>query len=110
MSQIRLQLVLFSYRSGNVKKLISVRNIPRVGGAPVEGTLRVSGSPAFSLVGSSAAHFVINPGARHAFQVKFKPTTNGQQTASLEFVRDDGGQPGFAVGLSGRGIPRRRGR
>jgi Abnormal spindle-like microcephaly-assoc'd, ASPM-SPD-2-Hydin len=93
-----------------VKKPISVRNLPRAGGAPVEGTLRISGSTAFSLVGSSTGHFVINPGARHAFQVKFKPTAKGQQTASLEFVRDDGGQPGFAVGLSGQGTPRRRGR
>jgi hypothetical protein len=42
--------------------------------------------------------------------VKFKPTTNGQQTASLEFVRDDGGQPGFVVSLSGQGIRLRRGR
>lgn len=92
------------------KELVFVRNAPRVGGAPVAGTVQISGSPAFSIVGSSAGHFVINPGEKRAFQVKFKPTTNGQQTASLEFVRDDGGQPGFAVGLTGRGIPRRRGR
>jgi hypothetical protein len=92
------------------KELVFVRNVPRVGGAPVEGTVRISGSPAFSLVGPSAGRFVINPGERRAFRVKFKPTTDGQQTASLEFVRDDGGQPGFAVGLSGRGIARRRGR
>jgi hypothetical protein len=91
------------------KELVFVRNAPRVGGAPVEGTVRINGSAGFSLVGSSGGHFVINPGERHAFQVKFKPTTNGQQTASLEFVRDDGGQPGFAVGLSGRGIRLRRG-
>jgi hypothetical protein len=89
------------------KEVVVVRNAPRVSGAPVEGTVRISGSPAFSLVGSSAGHFVINPGARRAFHVKFKPTTNGQQTASLEFVRDDSGQPGFAVGLSGRGIRHR---
>ena len=92
------------------KESVFVRNAPHVGGAPVAGTLRISGSPAFSLVGSSAGHFVINPGQKRAFQVKFKPTTNGQQTASLEFVRDDGGQPGFAVGLSGQGVRLRRGR
>jgi hypothetical protein len=92
------------------KKLVFVRNVPRVGGAPVEGTVQISGSPAFSLVGSSAGHFAINPGEKRAFRVKFKPMSNGQQTASLEFVRDDSGQPGFAVELSGRGIPRRRGR
>jgi hypothetical protein len=92
------------------KEFVFVRNAPRVGGAPVEGTVRINGSSDFSLVGASAGHFVINPGERHAFQVKFQPTTNGQQTASLEFVRDDGGQPGFTVGLSGRGIRLRRGR
>ena len=92
------------------KEFVFVRNAPRVGGAPVEGTVRISGSSTFSLVGSSAGHFVINPGEKRAFQVEFKPTANGQQTASLEFVRDDGGQPGFAVGLSGRGIRLRRGR
>jgi hypothetical protein len=90
-------------------EFVFVRNAPRVGGAPVEGTVRINGSADFSLVGASAGHFVVNPGERRAFQVKFKPTTNGQQTASLEFVRDDGGQPGFATGLSGRGIRPRRG-
>jgi hypothetical protein len=89
------------------KKSVFVRNTPRVGGAPVEGTVQISGSPAFSLVGTSAGHFLINPGERRAFKVKFKPTSTGPQTASLEFVRDDGGQPGFAVGLSGRGIRHR---
>ncbi|HTA13634.1 MAG TPA: hypothetical protein VK781_02100 [Solirubrobacteraceae bacterium] len=92
------------------KEFVFVRNAPRLGGAPVEGTVQISGSPGFSIVESSTGHFVINPGERRAFQVKFKPTTNGQQTASLEFVRDDGGQPGFAVGLSGRGIRLHRGR
>ena len=93
------------------KELVFVRNAPRAGGAPVQGTVRINGSAAFSLVGLSAGHFVINPGEKHAFQVKFKPTSSGQQTASLEFVRSDSGQPGLAVGLSGRGTRfRRRGR
>jgi Abnormal spindle-like microcephaly-assoc'd, ASPM-SPD-2-Hydin len=92
------------------KEFVFVRNTPRRGGAPVEGTVRISGSTGFSIAGSSTGHFVINPGEQRAFQAKFKPTTSGQQTASLEFVRDDGGQPGFAVGLSGRGIRLHRGR
>jgi hypothetical protein len=84
---------------------VFVRNAPRKGGAPVEGTARIVGSPAFSLAGvsSGGTHIVLAPGERQAFLVKFRPTTAGQQTASLEFARDDGGQQGFAVALSGRG-------
>ncbi len=90
------------------RRLVFVRNTPRKGGAPIDGTARIVGSPAFSLAGASSAgvHFVINPGERHAFLVEFRPTSVGQQTAALELVRDDGGQQGLAVALSGRGARR----
>jgi hypothetical protein len=93
----------------SARRFVFIRNTPRAGGAPVEGTARIVGSPAFSLAGASAEgiHFVLEPGERRAFPVKFRPTTTGQQTASLEIVRDDGGQQGFAAALSGRGVRRR---
>jgi hypothetical protein len=87
------------------RQSLVVRNTPRKHGAPVQATARIVGSPAFSLAGASPAgiHFVLNPGQKQTFPVKFTPTTPGQQTASLEIVRDDGGQQGFSVSLSGRG-------
>jgi hypothetical protein len=85
-----------------------VRNTPRKHGAPLQATARIVGSPSFSLPGSSPTgiHFVLNPGQQQVLPVKFTPTTVGQQTAALEIVRDDGGQPGLAVALSGRGARR----
>jgi hypothetical protein len=90
------------------RRFVFARNVPRTGGAPVEGTARIVGSPAFSLAGASSAgiHFALDSGKMQAFLVKFRPTTAGQQTASLEIVRDDGGQQGFAIALSGRGAKR----
>lgn len=84
---------------------VIVRNVPGKGGEPVEGTVRIVGSPAFSLVGAprGSVHFVLEASQKQGFRVKFRPVTSGQQMASLEFVRDDGGQQGFAVALSGRG-------
>jgi hypothetical protein len=84
---------------------VIMRNVPGKGGEPVEATARIAGSPAFSLAGASAdgIHFMLNPGKRQTFHVKFHPTTAGQQTASLEILRDDGGQQGFVVALAGRG-------
>jgi hypothetical protein len=87
------------------RQFVVVRNVPRKHGAPVQGTARIVGFSAFSLTGATPAgiHFVLNPGQKQTFPIKFNPTAIGQQTASLEIVRDDGGQPGFAVALSGRG-------
>jgi hypothetical protein len=87
------------------RQFLVVRNAPRKHGAPVQATARIVGSPAFSLAGASPAgiHFVLDPGQKQAFPIKFNPTTAGQQTASLEIVRDDGAQQGLAVALSGRG-------
>jgi hypothetical protein len=90
------------------RRLVVVRNAPRKGGEPVEATARIVGSPAFSLAGASAdgVHFVLQPGKSQTFHVKFHPTAAGQQTGSLEIVRDDGGQPGLDVALVGRGRQR----
>jgi Abnormal spindle-like microcephaly-assoc'd, ASPM-SPD-2-Hydin len=102
-----------SVRVGKIARgFVVVRNGPRKHGAPVQATARIVGSSAFSLAGASAAgiHFVLDPGQKQAFPIKFNPTAAGQQTASLEIVRDDGGQQGIAVALSGRGTcPTRRG-
>jgi hypothetical protein len=85
------------------RRLVFVRNVPRRKGEPVEATVQIVGSTAFSLPGLSSYHFVLGPGERKAFLVEFRPTVAGSQSASLEIVRDDGGQPGLAVGLSGSG-------
>ncbi len=89
-------------------RLVVVRNAPRRGGGPVGATARIVGSPAFSLLGapSGGIHFLLRPGERRAFLVAFRPTTAGRQSASLEFVRDDG-QPGLTVDIAGRGRARR---
>jgi hypothetical protein len=98
------------FLGGKTWRLILVRNAPRRGGAPVEATARLVGSPAFSLPGAppEGIHFSLRPGETRAFLVEFRPTSAGQQSASLQIARDDGGQPGFAVDLTGRGIPRGR--
>jgi Abnormal spindle-like microcephaly-assoc'd, ASPM-SPD-2-Hydin len=90
------------------RRLVFVRNGPRRGGEPVEATARIVGSPAFSLPGAPAEgiHFSLRPGEKRAFPVEFRPTAAGEQHASLEIVRDDGGQPVLAIAVSGRAAPR----
>jgi len=86
------------------QRTVFVRNLPRKGGEPVEATAVVYGSGAFSLAGgSSAVHFVLQPGEKRAFDVEFHPTAPGQQFAAFEVIRDDGIQPGRTVQLSGKG-------
>jgi Abnormal spindle-like microcephaly-assoc'd, ASPM-SPD-2-Hydin len=91
------------------RRQVFVRNVTRHGGAPVEATARIVGSSAFSLTGTSSGglHFSLGPGEKLALPVEFRPTSAGEHSATLEIVRDDGGQPGLAVGISGRGVNRR---
>jgi Cep192 domain 4 len=88
------------------RRQVFVRNVKRRGGAPVEATARIVGSPAFSLAGASSEglHFSLQPGEKLALPVEFRPTTSGEHSAALEIVRDDGAQPGLAVAISGRGV------
>ncbi|HET9197086.1 MAG TPA: hypothetical protein VFN92_02365 [Solirubrobacterales bacterium] len=88
----------------SAQRQVFVRNLPRKGGEPVEATVVIAGSGAFSLAGeSSAVHFVLQPGEKRAFAVEFRPVVSGGQFASVEIVRDDGAQPGLSVALSGTG-------
>lgn len=88
----------------STQRTVFVRNLPRKGGQPVEATAVVYGSSAFSLAGgSSATHFVLQPGEKRAFTIEFHPTASGQQFAAFEVIRDDGIQPGLTVELSGKG-------
>lgn len=93
------------------RRLVFVRNAKRRGNAPIEATARIVGSSGFSLAGASpeGMHFLLRPGEKLALPVEFRPTTPGGQSATLEIVRDDGGQPGLVVGLSGRGVNRSSG-
>jgi len=88
------------------RRFVFVRNARRRGGAPVEATARIVGSSAFSLPGAppEGVHFALRPGEQRAVLVEFRPTASGPQSASLAIERDDGGQPGLAVVLSGRGV------
>lgn len=87
-------------------RLVTVRN---VGGpkraAPIEGAIRTSGAP-FSLPGAGAdgIHFRLRPGQARIVLVQFRPVAAGPHSGSLTIVRSDGGQPGLAVRLSGRGV------
>lgn len=88
----------------SAQRQVFVRNLPRKGGGPVEATAVVYGSSAFSLAGgSSAVHFVLQPGQKRAFTIEFHPTASGQQYAAFEVIRDDGIQPGLTVELFGKG-------
>ena len=93
------------------RRLVFVRNTTRHGGAPVEATARIVGSPGFSLAGASpeGIHFSLSPGEKLALPLEFRPTISGEHSATLQIVRDDGGQPGLAVGISGRGVDRSSG-
>jgi hypothetical protein len=87
------------------QRLVFVRNLKRPGAEPVAATARIAGSSDFSIPGAPTGglHFVLDPGEKQAIPVAFRPTAAGQHTGALEIVRDDGGQAGLSVSLSGRG-------
>jgi hypothetical protein len=96
-----------SVRVGGVgQRSVAIRNVKSKKSGPIGATARLVGSPAFSLPGAPAGsvHFVLDPGTREVIPIEFRPTAAGSQTATLEIVRADGGQPGFSVALSGRGV------
>jgi len=86
-------------------RTVFVRNIKQPDAEPVAATARVAGSSDFSILGAPTGglHFVLDPGEKQAIAVAFRPTAAGQHSGALEIVRDDGGQPGISVALSGRG-------
>jgi hypothetical protein len=91
--------------------VFAVRNLPRGRkGGVVSGVARIAGSPAFSFdgVGAEGVHFTLQPGEKLRLPVTFAPTVAGPQSAAIEIVRDDGGQPGLAATLSGEGRKGRR--
>lgn len=87
---------------------VTIRNLPRRDGAPVEAVLQIVGSAAFSLPGGIGP-FTLAPGEKRVVEVEFRPAAAGDLGASLQVVRPDGGQPGLAVELSGRGQSRGKG-
>jgi hypothetical protein len=89
---------------------VVVRNLPRRRGEPVEATARIVGSSAYSLPGAppEGIDFVLAPGEKRAFILQFRPNTGGGQSATLEFVRADGGQPPVTVSLTGLGVATRK--
>jgi hypothetical protein len=90
------------------QRLVFVRNVTP-GGEPVEATARLAGSLAFSLPGAppEGIQLTLAAGEKRAFLIEFRPTSAGEQSALLQLVRGDGGQPGLSVELTGRGKARR---
>jgi Abnormal spindle-like microcephaly-assoc'd, ASPM-SPD-2-Hydin len=87
------------------ERVVVVRNLARDGGEPVAATGQIAGSSGFSISGAPTGglHFVLAPGEKRRIAVVFQPTAAGRHSGLLEIVRDDGGQTGLAVELSGRG-------
>jgi hypothetical protein len=96
---------------GQAHWTFAVRNTPRNRrGGTVSGTIRLSGSSAFSFDGvpSGEIHFTLAPGEVLKQRVSFAPTTVGPHSGTIEMARDDGGQPGLATTIGGEGLPPRQ--
>jgi hypothetical protein len=74
----------------------------------VSGVVSTSGAPYF-LVGAPAGgiRFSLRPGQSQTYHVEFRPTAVGLKSGSVLIRRDDGGQPGLAVRLSGTGAAKK---
>lgn len=94
---------------GETRRFVFVRNGNRRGGASISATARLAGSLAFSFPGAppEGIHFTLAPGEKRKLAVDFAPTAAGPHAAVLQIIRDDGGQPGFGVELSGQAASRR---
>jgi len=91
---------------GETRRYVFVSNDNRRGGASISALARLAGSLAFSFPGAppEGIHFTLAPGEKRKLAVDFAPTTAGPHAAVLQIIRDDGGQPGFGVELSGRAL------
>jgi hypothetical protein len=99
-----------SVRLGSkTQRFVFVSNENRRGGASLSATARLAGSLAFSFPGAppEGIHFTLRPGEKRKLSVDFAPTTTGPHAAVLQIIRDDGGQPGFGVELSGQAVAKR---
>jgi len=88
------------------QRVVGIRNVKRKKSGPIEVTARLAGPSDFSLPDApgGSVHFWLNPGESQLIPVDFSPTAKGSQAATLEIIRADGGQPGFAVNLTGTGV------
>src|SRR6186997_170024 len=91
---------------GETRRYVFVSNDNRRGGASISALARLAGSLAFSFPGAppEGIHFTLAPGEKRKLAGDFAPTTAGPHAAVLQIIRDDGGQPGFGVELSGRAL------
>jgi hypothetical protein len=89
---------------GQALRSVVVRHAGPKRTAPIEGVVQISGA-SFSLPGATTGgiSFSLEPGETKVIVVAFRPTGAGHQTGSATIVRSDGGQPGLAVALLGRG-------
>ena len=90
---------------------IVVRNSGGRSAGTVRGTLAVSGA-GFAIVGAgpTGVAFTLRPGESKAIKVEFRPTSPGRYAGTVAVRRNDGAQPNLAVRLSGKAIPKKRGR
>ena len=82
---------------------------PGARSAPAIRGVIVAPQAPFVLVGAGpqGIAFSLRGGESKTFAVEFRPTRVGDKRGTVAVQRADGGQPGLAVRLSGRGVARR---
>ncbi len=90
-------------------RLVVVRNRGGRKTQPVEASITTSGAP-FSLQGAvgEKIDFLLSPGETRIFAIDFAPASPGHKVGSAIVSREDGAQPDISVGLTGKGVERRR--
>lgn len=75
--------------------------IENIGGAPLEvGNIVISGSPAFSVAPTAT---VLAPGDAQALTVSFRPTSQGNFTATITIFSNDPDEPAVSFTVTGTG-------
>jgi hypothetical protein len=67
-------------------------------------SLSLSGSAEFTVL-SPSAPFLVEPGSSQAVTLRYMPTNEGFDTATLEIASNDADEPTTAVSVDGTGIP-----
>lgn len=91
-------------RGRTAQRTIEVKNRGPEGTLPISGLIQTSGTP-FFVAGQTNAGvaFSLEPGRSKTYHVQFRPTALGLFTGQVNVVREDYGQPGLHIPLTGRG-------
>ena len=91
-------------RGKTARRTIVVKNRGAQGTLPISGLIQTSGAPFFVARQTTAGvAFSLKPGESKTYHVEFRPTARGRFTGQVNVVRNDSGQPGLHVPLTGRG-------